>query len=357
MRGLVSRGHDVHVAAHKSLQGRVEAVGATFEVLPNIADYDSTKPVTPEQERARLFNDIIFSEAFGRDVYTASRRIQPDVQLVDLFLLTSVIAARAVGAPFGLLTHTIFKFVEWFGGQYAKRSATSKAFAASVGYEAPATMRELIGEAPVIAATYRPFEPEASFPPGYLSAGPLREAVPAGDRPFIRRSPGKPLVLVSLSSSFMDQAGTLNTLCRAIAKLEVEAVVTTGDAIDPRSLEAGSNTHVVRFLPHDVLLPMTRLVVTHAGHGTVMAAVSYGVPLLLLPMGRDQPMVAARAAELGLGAIMDCHASAAEFASAIEHELADSTRQASCQAFLSKLKNHPGLEHAISVIEGMASSR
>lgn len=56
-----------------------------------------------------------------------------------------------------------------------------------------------------------------------------------------------------------------------------------------------------RFVPHDAVLPYADLVITHAGHGTVMAALSAGVPLVCLPMGRDQPAVAERVTHHGLG--------------------------------------------------------
>jgi UDP:flavonoid glycosyltransferase YjiC (YdhE family) len=354
IRGLVARGHDVHVAAHTSLRSRVEAAGATFHVLPNIPDYDASRPITPQEERALVFDGVIFSAAFGNDVYDAARSLQPKVQLVDLALLTSALAAKAFGAPVGFLTHTIFKFYEWFGGQYAQRLESLRTFADRLAYKPPPTLLEMIGGSPVIASTYGPFELPATFPLGYLSVGPLREAVGAEASSW-RKAPGKPLVLVSLSSGFMDQAATLSRLCKAVARLNVEAIVTTGDAIDPASLEAGPNTRVTRFVPHDVLLPMTRLVVTHAGHGTVAAAASYGVPMLLLPMGRDQPMIAARAAELGLGAVADFRASAADLAAAIERELADSARLASCRQFVTQLAGHPGLEQAIAAIEAMAT--
>ncbi len=148
----------------------------------------------------------------------------------------------------------------------------------------------------------------------------------------------------------MHQTPILSALCRAIGQLDIEAIVTTGDAVDPRILNAAPNTRVVRFVPHDAILPHARLVVTHAGHGTVMAALSHGVPLLLLPMGRDQAMIAARAAELGLGTVVNCHASADELTAAIEQELADRGKQSPCQVFRTKLAGHPALDDAISAV-------
>jgi UDP:flavonoid glycosyltransferase YjiC (YdhE family) len=42
-------------------------------------------------------------------------------------------------------------------------------------------------------------------------------------------------------------------------------------------------------------------VVTHAGHGTVMKAMAHGVPVVAMPIGRDQPDVAARVVASGAG--------------------------------------------------------
>ena len=42
------------------------------------------------------------------------------------------------------------------------------------------------------------------------------------------------------------------------------------------------------------MFPDAAAVVTHAGHGTIMRALAHGIPLLCLPMGRDQDDNAAR---------------------------------------------------------------
>ena len=36
------------------------------------------------------------------------------------------------------------------------------------------------------------------------------------------------------------------------------------------------------------ILPESTVVITHAGHGTVLKALAAGVPLVCVPMGRDQ---------------------------------------------------------------------
>jgi UDP:flavonoid glycosyltransferase YjiC (YdhE family) len=64
-------------------------------------------------------------------------------------------------------------------------------------------------------------------------------------------------------------------------------------------------------------------VVTHAGHGTVLAAVTAGVPLVCVPMGRDQPAVAARVTHHGLGVAVDPDADATALRDAVRRVLGD----------------------------------
>src|SRR5438045_3661981 len=107
--------------------------------------------------------------------------------------------------------------------------------------------------------------------------------------------------LVSLSTSQQGQADLLQRCVDAVGKLPVNAIVTTGPAIDPASVTAGATIQLRRYVPHAQLLPSASLVITYAGAGTTMAALGHGVPLLCLPMGRDQFFNAERICALGAG--------------------------------------------------------
>jgi MGT family glycosyltransferase len=183
-----------------------------------------------------------------------------------------------------------------------------------------------------------------------LHVGPCRSGHEGGE-PWRRRAPGLPLVLVGLSTSNQQQAGLLQRLCDALATLDVEAVVTTGAAIDPDELRAGANTSVVRFVAHDLILPATDLLITHAGHGTVMAGATYGVPMLCVPMGRDQPLIADRVARLGLGSIARADAGVAEIQAAVSAMLADTALTERARAFARSVAGHPGLGDAVRRVE------
>lgn len=46
------------------------------------------------------------------------------------------------------------------------------------------------------------------------------------------------------------------------------------------------------------------IVINHAGHGIVSKAMTYSVPMMLLPWDRDQPGVAARAKKVSLAQVV-----------------------------------------------------
>ena len=68
-------------------------------------------------------------------------------------------------------------------------------------------------------------------------AGPVLEDIPADAA--LDLPPGDdPLVVVGLSSSYMDQSALLVRIAQALSTLPVRGVVTTGPAIDPADIPA-----------------------------------------------------------------------------------------------------------------------
>jgi MGT family glycosyltransferase len=132
---------------------------------------------------------------------------------------------------------------------------------------------------------------------------------------------GHPLLLVSLSTTDQGQLNLLQRLLQAIAPLPVRALVTLGPAIAPHRLCPPPNVMLETFVPHAAVLPRASVVVTHAGHGTVMAVLRAGVPVVCLPMGRDQPAVAQRVTHHGLGLNIDPNSSVGQLSAAIRQVL------------------------------------
>jgi UDP:flavonoid glycosyltransferase YjiC (YdhE family) len=67
------------------------------------------------------------------------------------------------------------------------------------------------------------------------------------------------------------------------------------------------------------------LVVTHGGHGTVMAALMNRLPMLVIPHGRDQADNAVRVTARGAGLALSRSASTAEIRTALERLLGEAS--------------------------------
>jgi MGT family glycosyltransferase len=132
-----------------------------------------------------------------------------------------------------------------------------------------------------------------------------------------QRQGSEPLVLVATSSIYQDQINLLGRIAEALRQLPVRAVLTTGRAVDPAAIQPGPNVEVLRTAPHARVLRDASVVVTHAGHGTVLKSLAAGVPLVCIPMGRDQKDNTVRVLRLGAGIRLSTKSTPAQIAAAV----------------------------------------
>ena len=110
-----------------------------------------------------------------------------------------------------------------------------------------------------------------------------------------------PTVYFTLGTIFHQESGDLfKRVVDGLGRLSVEVVVTVGREIDPDELgEQPSNVHVEQFLSLVDVLARSDVVVSHGGSGTVIGALAFRLPQVLLPIGADQPLNADRCQALG----------------------------------------------------------
>jgi MGT family glycosyltransferase len=105
--------------------------------------------------------------------------------------------------------------------------------------------------------------------------------------------------------------GTLETGAEDLLKPAIEAlaghdalvVATTGGAPVETLGALPDNVRAAPFIPHDLLLPRTDVMITNGGWGGVLAAVEAGVPLVVVPGELDKSQVARRVALAGAGVV------------------------------------------------------
>jgi MGT family glycosyltransferase len=99
-----------------------------------------------------------------------------------------------------------------------------------------------------------------------------------------------PVVYVSLGTApLFNQPEKFAPLLAGLAELDLDVVVTVGNLNDPAALgNSRANVHVEQWLPLAPLLPRCAAALCHAGTGTTLAALTAGLPLVLVPQGADQ---------------------------------------------------------------------
>jgi MGT family glycosyltransferase len=203
--------------------------------------------------------------------------------------------------------------------------------------------------------TSRAFDFIGPLPPTVKHVGPrLDDPVWAGE--WTAPAGDDPLVLVGLSADFQDQEGLLRRIVAAVGELPVRAVVTTGQGIDPASIEAPANVQVLRAAPHSEVLREAALAITHCGHGVTIKALAAGVPLVCLPMGRDQLDVAARVVHAGAGVRLEPSAAPEEIAAATRRVLADGSYRRAAERIAAVIAEETASDLAVAEIEAVLAT-
>ncbi|MEA3019288.1 MAG: hypothetical protein QOI47_812 [Actinomycetota bacterium] len=253
----------------------------------------------------RALADRLRSRGHDVDVTIGALDAMPVYSGADAYLVDSMLgvpgleAGVACGQPVAAVVHTLGSFVPLLEGTWAPPPFLD--LLAALDRQLVFTAREL--DAPGYA------------PANLRYVGPVLEAEgpDAGWRP-----PDRSLVVVSLGTTDMEEGPVLQRVLDALASLPVDVVATAGEHLDTSALRVPANARVTGFIRHAALLPHADVFVGHGGLGGIMAALAFGVPIVTLPLDRDQPFNAARVAAVGAGVTVDKHAAPADIAAAVE---------------------------------------
>ena len=396
VRRAVARGHDVRVLGTDGLRSRFESAGAVFLPYKYAPDNDLRWPETdllkdwetrnPLTLWARVRDRLLVGPAreFCRDVLEELHREAADVVVVDTMIPSARFGAEAAGVPAVIVMHgpymvprgdvpplgTGFMPARGRLGRLRDRSAAALALAvfrsglpalnqarAEFGLAPLRDGLDLMGRADRILVCS---SPSFDFAPGSVPAnvryvGPqLDDAARAASGNPWAGPPGRPLVLVGLSSTVMRQEGLLQRAANALGQLQVRGLVTTGPAVDPEVIAAPPNVTVTRWVRHADVLPHCSAVITHGGHGTVMKALIAGVPLVVVPLGRDQPDNAARVVYAGAGTRLRKNASVSALRAAVAQVIDDPGYRAAAGRMADRLAAERDDSLVVDELEHMA---
>ena len=365
-RRLIERGHQVHVLADPPVEEAARAAGCTFSPWVTAPH---RKSLAPEDDLLRdwefsnplkLFRHVLEvfiagpADRYAADTRAALAAQGSQVLLSDMMMFGASFAAEAAGIPCAVLVPNISmrpaKGVPPLGPGFplAKgplgrmRDALMRAISGRVwrgalpGFNRAraslslAPIDDLWGYYDRLARVLVMTSPSFDFLPPQLPAnvrytGPVLDDPSWAGRTWTSPWPASntdPLILVGLSSTYQDQRSALEQIVAALARMPVRALVTMGPAMAGEPITSPSpNVVIVKTAPHAAVLPHCAAAITHCGHGTTMRALAAGVPLVCMPMGRDQNDTAARVVDRGCGVRLKPTASSASIEKAVRRVL------------------------------------
>jgi len=349
-RELAARGHDVTLQTWGRWRPDVEALGMRFEAAPEYHVFPTLeRPLKPYEavERATRSTEPLIAA------------LAPDVVVADILTLAPALAAERLGVPWATLVPHVWPVGERGWAPYSlgaklPRTAVGRRLWGSmdrlvgIGLERGRVelneTRRRLGMAPldrvhggqspslVLVATLPELEYPRDWPEHVHVVGPLQFELDHPGDPEL--PPGDaPLVLVAPSTAQDPDHTLLHAALDGLAGEDVRVLATWNRRLPSRPLRVAANARAVDWLSYARTMPRSDLVISHAGHGTVMRALTAHVPLLAVPAAGDMNENAARLAWAGLGVRLPRRfATPRAIRVATRHALADTALRARVRA-------------------------
>ncbi|CAF1205143.1 unnamed protein product [Adineta steineri] len=335
---LTKQGHKVSVAGYDSQRSRFEKRGIRFIRMEHT---HAMVVASSSTGLDRMIDTAWCCTAQLKDVATLVEREQPDRIIVDCMMygaLAAVEKSAEMTKISYILVHTIPGGISPPGGQlesWAMSSANEMRIAEGLEpvkelwdtwkwAEGRSVGRALVTSVPELD----PLAPRLSHSL-YRWIGPqVEDTPPSGWINPWAQDDQRPFILVSFSTDpFFDGISRMQRTLTALADQTKYRVLVTTTVTSMEKIDAPNNAIIVEQIPHSEILSLgVDVVVTHAGHGTVSIALRYGVPLVCLPFGADQPVIAQHVEQIGAGiALNGDEATSEQIRDAVERCVRDSS--------------------------------
>ncbi len=242
-------------------------------------------------------------------------------------------------------------------GLHAPSGQIGRAFTERVSFPLDwADPNAAVSKLALITQTPKAFDyPAVGLPPQWHYTGPFQDGQGRRAIPFPWQDlDGRPLVYVSLGTLVNGLDRVYRIILEAVAGMpDLQIVLSTGKNITAKDLgDIPPNTIVVEQAPQLELLQRAALCITHAGLNTVMEALAQGVPMVAIPIGFDQPGVAARMAYHHTGEFMEVEEVTAAGLSALIRKVYEQPEyREKAQRFQQIIAHTRGLDTAAEVVE------
>ena len=362
-RALARRGHDVTFVSGSKHAADAPDVGARFELLPSVqgSPLHALRPYDDAASQAEAMRALL-------------ERLAPDAAIVDVITVGAALAMDLMAIPFATLVvhplHAWSRTLPPFGyGRAAGRwppltlrdawmrannrkdlvraRDAMNAGRARLGLAATHVLDVGLSEQLVLVATLPALEIDRpDWPVQAHVVGPCLYDLTG--EPFILPDGDAPLVMIAPSTAYEGDR-MLAPALGAVERLGVRAVVAAGATALPQRLPSNVTPSGAR---HASILPHAAAAIVNGGHGTVVRALSAGVPLVVVPGHGDQQENAFRVERAGAGIqIRRRSPDAATIARALDRVLTRRSYAENAQAVANEAADIDGPERAADLVE------
>jgi MGT family glycosyltransferase len=359
-RRAAASGHVVTVTGARSLGPTVRGAGLGFvssgpDVRPQ------RRPLQPV-DLAMEFQ-VVTDYFAGRlatvraaELLSLCEDFHPDVIVRDEMDFGSAVAAERLGIPHASV-------VVIAAGSFVKPALVAEPLSrlrADHGLPADPDLGMLTRDL-VLCPFPRAFrDPTDPLRPGAHYFGPEALGQPRAARRLLERLAGRPTLYLTLGTIFNTESGDLfSRVLDGVRGLDLDVVVTVGRGMDPAELgPQPGRVHVERYVPQAALLPHCTAVLSHAGSGSVLGALTHGLPMVCIPLGADQPLNAERCSALGVGLELDALTlTPDDVLAATSAALTEKPYRQSAERLQAEIAAMPSTQDALALLEELPARR
>lgn len=350
---LAARGHEVSYIHAPEWQEKIAATGATF--IPYL-DYPAG--LSEQQKKRRCFSAAYRTlMAVGKDY---------DLLIYEMLFFPAKKLADRLELP----CVRQFSQPAWNQQAYQKLESSSKLFllsskligkqlmnasaAREMELEGLKLVDSVLNDVPELNIVYLPdfFQPmRATFDQRFLFVPPtITQPQPSkGTIPYEQMA--GPIIYISLGTIISSKSFYRKCIA-AFADQPVSVILSTGKVAPEKLGELPGNIYAYSFVPQLEVLDKCNLFITHGGMNSVCEAMTYGVPILVLPILNDQSINAAQVVELKIGKrLRFLGVSAKELSEEAFSILADREMKERCEEIQYKIAANLKISDAAEAIE------
>jgi UDP:flavonoid glycosyltransferase YjiC (YdhE family) len=364
-RAAAAAGHDVTFATPASFGPIIEAVG--FKTILAGFDRDGVPLDVLFPELRSLTGEAFTHFVSGHirvaveaaqmvmDLLTLTADWTPDLFVRDASEYGGCTAAEVLGIPHASV-RTSVTASSYAGRRFVEQELNDLRGAHGLASDPEATMPfrylHLACEPPGLWPAEDPPAPTSHL----LRPEPFDRSGAENLPSWVMELPDAPTICVTLGTYMNRSAEIFQAILDGLRNERLNVVLTIGRDQDPAQFgPQPPNVYIERYIPLSLLLPYCAGVVCQAGFSTTVSALAHGLPMVLIPLGADQPLVAQQMSRLGVGPVLGpANRTPEAIRDAVQALLTDRTFRVNAERVRDAMMALPGSDYAVTLLEQLA---